>query len=351
MRSWQRKPRVPLGMREWPDRMHSLQPHDVVDMYDRGFAGAIHDAEARDDLFNSVDFPDGDDACYKFGIVGTGEGKLSIPFMHAVEHYPNAIPSPNQTTGDCVSHAGKNCGLGELGVEAALMMLSGDGHTFGFPEVSAEAQLNGVVASENLYGMRGHTGQGASCEVLQKYATTTGGIMLRQNYPDLSVDLTKYDAQIGINWGGRGTPDAVNKVANQHAFATATDATNWEVARDLSNNGYMLWVCSGFSFSDVRDANGFSPQTPKGWGHSWVIGGIDDRPETKAKYGFPLAWFIHDWYKWNSGGTLILGTNLNIPEGTMWINATLLDKCDVTGMSKLNGFPRRNLPSWSWGLK
>jgi hypothetical protein len=35
--------------------------------------------------------------------------------------------------------------------------------------------------------------------------------------------------------------------------------------------------------------------------------------------------------------------NLLIPEGSMWIDARLLDKCDCTAMSSFNGFPVRDL--------
>lgn len=349
MGRWERKPRVPKGGKPWPDR-HIPTIDELVRMYENGFLGTIYDEGAREELFGSVQYPDGDQAAYDFGLVGSGAGKLSIPFIYSLKQWPNAIPSPNQTTGDCVSHAGKNCGLFTIGVDVATALPDPvTGKMEGFPEVSALAEKNGVVASEPIYGARGHSGQGANCDRLIKYATSEGGIMLRKNYPEIGINLEEYNASIGIKWGSSGTPADVSAVGKQHQLRTATDAPNHEVVRDFVANGYIAWICSSLGFSKSRDENGFSKQQGS-WGHSWVIGGYDDRPEFIQKYGCPGAWFCHDWFKWNSGGRRILGTDIDIPEGTMWIDATLLDRCDVTMMSSLDGWPRRDLPNWNLGI-
>lgn len=247
---------------------------------------------------------------------------------------------------NCVAHAGKNCGIVLIGVEVA----SGQpdpvtGVVEDWPEVSPEAEAQGVVACEPIYGDRGHSGQGASCARLIRHVTEWGGIMLRKPYPHLDLDLTRYTVQLGIRWGRTGTPEPVRAEGRKHQIRQATDCPTHEVCRDFVANGYPIWVCSGLGFSSQRDENGYSPRRGS-WAHSWIIAGYDDREITRQRYGFPLALFIHDWGRWNSGGRRILGTSIDIPEGCMWIDARLLDRCDCTAMSNLNGWPRRMLPDW-----
>lgn len=337
---------VPKGMQTWHVNAVDLDVSEVIGLYRQGFAGAIYDPEGREELLASMAEPDGEAVAIKYGLAGTGEGKLSIPYLYAYENWPRMWPCPGQTTGDCVSHAGKNTALVLIGVE--VMLAKPDevtGIIEGFPVVTAQAEQQGVVACENIYGYRGHSGQGASCSTLIKYCTQVGGIMLRQPYPDLNLDFTNYNASIGIRWGGRGPPEAVNAEGKKHQLRNATDCPNHEVVRDFVANGYPIWACSGLGWSSQRDENGYSPKRG-GWAHSWIVMGYDDRAEIKTKYGGPLFLFCHDWGKWNTGGRRILGTTVDIPEGTFWGDAKLLNQCDCTALSNINGWPRRDLPDW-----
>lgn len=349
---WRRKPRVPKGLQAWPDDAFDLDSSKVESLYNSGFCGAMYQPEEREALFNSLTEPDGEVVATAYGLAGTGAGKLSLPYIFAYENWPRCWPCPGQTTGDCVSHAGKNAGIVLIGVEAAFGTPDEvTGKAEGFPTVSEEAEREGVVACEPIYGDRGHGGQGASCDRLIQHVTQWGGIMLRQNYPELGIDLTRYNASIGMKWGNSQTPDAVRAEGKKHQIRTATNANGHEVCRDFVANGYPIWACSGLGWSSSRDENGYSRRSGS-WSHSWIIMGYDDRDSTKQKYGFPLALYNHDWGKWNSGGRRIMGTEKDIPEGSMWIDARLLDDCDCTAMSSINGWPRRELPNWNlmaWG--
>lgn len=345
MARWERKPRVNKGYREWPAAEENLSPVKVVELYNRGYAGTLYDPEARVNLFGPLAGStevDGEKIAYEFGLAGTGEGKLSIPFLPAYKHWPKMWPCPGQTTGDCVSHAGKNAALVLIGMEYGTK----DEETLkteGWPVVSALAEEQGVVACEPIYGYRGHGGQGASCERLIQYTCKVGGIHLRQNYPDLNLDLTNYKASIGINWGRSGGPPSnVNEEGKKHQIRKYADCDNHEIVRDFIANGYPIWACSGLGWSSSRDENGYSVQRG-GWSHSWIVMGYDDRTETKSKYGGPLFLYNHDWGRWNSGGRRILGTDIDIPEGSFWGKAELLNRCDCTAMSNLNGWPTRSL--------
>lgn len=331
---------------EWPEDVVERDPAEIVQLYQNGFAGAFADPEARAALIQSLAFPSGMATATQFGLDDSGKGKLSLPYLAAFNHWPKMWPCPGQTTGDCVSHAGKNSALVLIGVEVALGTPDEvTGNFEGWPEVSDVAEAQGVVACENIYGARGHGGQGANCSTLQKYVISKGGIMLRQNYPELGVDFTKYNAAYGIKWGRSGVPSNINVEGAKHQIRAATNCETHEVCRDFVANGYPIWCCSGLGWSSSRDENGYS-RRQGGWSHSWIVMGYDDREETKQKYGFPLFLYNHDWGRWNSGGRRILGTSIDIPEGSFWADARLLNSCDCMAMAGFNGFPARDLPDY-----
>jgi hypothetical protein len=361
--------KLPPGVLPWPDDAENLTPEQIKKLYESLHAGAYHDPEAKAEMLANQAYPDGAAAAMQFGLAESGKGKLTLPYLAAQRQWPKCWPSPGQTTGSCVSKAGKNAAVVLIGVECALGLpdeTSGVVETW--PEVSAIAEKNGVVASEPIYGDRGHSGQGASCSRLQNYTTTKGGILIRKNYPELSIDLTVANDSIGARWGGRGTPENITAEGKKHQIRSASEAQNHEVCRDFVANGYPIWACSGLGWSSQRDANGYSRRTTR-WSHSWNIIAFDDRPSTVEIYGFPLALYLHDWGVWNSGPRDIrdsasyvpadlkqewvdkamvnLATgNIMIPEGCMWIDARLLDSCECTAMSNFNGFPARKLPNF-----
>jgi hypothetical protein len=334
------------GAQDWPAQADQLDTAQVIELYNRGFAGAYHEPEARAELLHSMARPNGEAVAYEFNLAGSGEGKLSLPYIFAYKQWPTAWPGPGQTTGDCVSQAGSICSVILMGVEVALQTVDPiTGVIEGFPELTSAGIENGVVATEPQYGARGHSGQGANCSTLQNWMMTKGGVILRKSYPDLNIDFTTYNSRVGANWGGRGTPQNITAEGKKHQIRAATDCPKHEIVRDFIANGYPVWVCSGLGWSDKRDVNGYSKRSGS-WSHSWVVIGYDDRDIIKEKYGFPLFHYCHRWGRWNSGGTRILGTIVDIPEGTFWADARLLDNCECTAMSNLNGWPRQDIPDF-----
>lgn len=347
-----RKPYVEKGACAWqePKGGEMLTTAQVVERYQKGQTATKWEPAQREELFSSVDFPDGEQACYDFGLVESGKGKLTLLFTYAMQAWPNVWPKPGQETGDCVSRAGANIATILLALEVALGKADEvTGIVEGLPEISELGIRNGVVACETLYGDRGHTGQGASCERLIQHLTKLGGIILRKDYPELGHDFTKLNTRLGMNWGRSGTPAAIRAEGQKHQVRTATDVQNHEVARDMIANGYPIWACSGLGWASTRDENGFSRQQG-GWNHSWVVDGYDDRPETIQIYGFPLFHYNHDWWKWNRGGRRVRGTTIDIPEGSFWGDARLLNRCNLTALSSTNGYEARNLPDFKTGV-
>ena len=331
----------------WPEEAVDLDQSQVIDLYRNGSMGAFKQPEEREALReylkNSGGYPDGEQALYDYGLVGLGEGKLILPFLAVTKLWPNAWPGPGQTTGDCVSWGTRNSCLVTLAAE----ILQGHpdevtGEVEGPPVVSAEGEANGVLATEPIYGDRGHGGQGASCERLARHVTEWGGLMVRQNYADLGIDLTKYNSSIGAKWGGSGTPDAVKGVAKLHQVRTATTLKGAEQTRDMLASMRGVNTCSSLGFSNTRDENGYSKQSGS-WAHSQAIIGYDDRDETKQKYGGPLALWLNSWGKWNSGPRLIRDTAINIPEGAYWTDAKHCDRCSLIAFSATNGWPAQKV--------
>lgn len=339
-----RKPRVPKqGFTSWPTLQHTYKVEEVVQMYDKGFAGCIYSEAEREETLDSMPEPDGEKVAADNGFMGAGEGKLTMLWQYSQEHY-KVWPKPGQETGNCVGCAGANIGIILIGIDVISKMADELTKKIeDWPELTPLAIKNGVVAFEPIYGDRGHAGQGASCDRLIRHVTDWGGIVLRKNYSDIGLNLEEVDTNLSIRWGRSQTPEAVRKLGQEHQVRHATTVNGWENGRDFIARGCPLWSCSGLGWSNKRDENGYSKQSGS-WGHSWVVDGFDDRKEIVEKYGFPLFHYNHDWGKWNSGGRRVYGTAVDIPEGSFWADARLLNKCDLWAMNSISGWPQRNLP-------
>lgn len=96
---------IPRGMQFWPQIDEPLGADDVVRMYDQGFAGAYEEPEetaAFEDLIRERGgTPDGEQVAMNAGFAESGKGKLSLPFLHAIEMLPGCLPGPAQARGDC----------------------------------------------------------------------------------------------------------------------------------------------------------------------------------------------------------------------------------------------------------
>ena len=312
------------------DDFQSFAPEDLFNAYSQGYQGCVFEPEHLKALLEVLPFPKFEDAAYQFGIVGAGEGKLSIPYKSVLEFDPNAYEE-KQTTGDCVSHGTRNAVDITRAIDIAVK-----GQTFGW-----EAR----GATEAIYGCRGHGGQGMSCSRAAEYVHRIGGVVLRKNYEGI-VDLTKYNSSIGSGWGGRGgPPETLNTIAKQNQAGTISQISKWEAARDALANGYGIAVCSNFGFSGTRDGDGIA--RPQGsWSHCMAWTACDAREETVKKYGGPLFLVQNSWGAWNGGGQPSYG----IPPGSFLIThdvaGRMLASDGSFAFSAVNGFPPQKLPDY-----
>ena len=328
---------------DWPEDAVNLEAECVIEMYNKRFAGALHQPEEVEAL--RAKQQDAASVAREFGFVGKGKGKLVVPFVTIPK---GALPGPAQTTGDCVSRNVVTACLVTVSTEAA----SGDpdehtGIIEEFPKVSAVAMQNNAFSCETVYGDRGHGGQGASCARLVRNVTEWGGIVLRQNYPDADVDLTRYNASIGSRWGGRGgTPDYFHNLGKQHQIKESVECDSFEAIADFLAAGYGISTCGGEGFSSTRDGNGVSRRRG-GWSHAMGYAGTDDRDSIKKIYGEPLVLVQNSWGVWNSGPRKILGTDILIPEGSFWARWSDVKNRYCQALSGAHGWKPKDI-TWTF---
>lgn len=297
--------------------------NEMIEAYEHGLVGSYCDPAATERLLAGLPMP-------LFGntLAGSGEGKLCRPFRAVVAFEEATGRKPYdevQSTGDCVSHA----------VRGAC-----DTARANDPDLKTTEDWIDRTATEPLYGARGHGGQGASCSEIVGWAHKTGGLMLRQPYPELRLDFTKYDADVGIRWGSRGVPANVTAQAAKHRIGTISLVTSWQQARDCIANGFGLVCCSSVGFNSTRNAEGMC--SPKGtWHHAMQWTAADDTRTGDCRFCVQNSW----GYTWVSGPKAH-----DQPEGSFWISQSvaqrMIDYGGTYAVSNVEGFPKRQLKDW-----
>jgi len=305
--------------------MPRLSPKELYDDYRKGFSGCIWEQHHFDHLMETLKYPLFGDASKK--IKNSGKGKLSTPYKSVLKFDKNPY-NERQTTGDCVSHGTRNA----CDVSRAV-------------EIDVDGEKESWIAkgaTEAIYGARGFSGQGMSCSRAAEFVSKTGGVLVRQNYKGV-VDLSKYNGNLGAGWGGRGLPDKVIDLANDHQIKTTSLVRTLEEARDALSNGYGLAVCSNYGFSNKRDKKGFASESGS-WGHCMAWIACDDTG------GEPAFLVQNSWGKWNDGGHPEWGP---IPDGSFLIHADtaagMLKQNGAYAFSNFDGFPLQKLPDYGFG--
>jgi len=304
--------------------MPRLSPEELYKKYKEGYSGCIFEQHHFDYMMRTLKHPLFGDASGK--IVGSGKGKLSLPYKSVLKFDKKAYEE-RQTTGDCVSHGTRNA----CDVSRAV-------------EIDIKGEREAWIArgaTEAIYGYRGHGGEGMSCSRAAEFVTKAGGILLRKNYPKV-IDLSKYNSTIGTNWGVRGVPDGVLDLANDHQIKTVSLIKTVEEARDALANGYGLAVCSNYGFSNTRDKKGYARKSGS-WAHCMAWIACDD---TNGDTSFLVQ---NSWGKWNDGGHPEWGP---IPDGSFLIHsqdaAGMLSQNGSYAFSNFDGFPLQKLSSYGF---
>ncbi len=302
-------------------------PLAIQQSYESGFVGAIADRDGFADLREEERRLFG--ASPLSAIAGSGEGKLSIPYVLVLKHVKDGF-KVRQTAGDCTTQGGCTAALISAVCDFAMR---GDREELMLP-----------FANEVSYSTRPFSGEGWSCTDQARSICKGGkaGLLQRKAYPELGADFTVYDGKKGSR---RTVPEKVLEEARKHQVESWHVIESLEEVRDLLANGYGVNVCSGYSFSNKRDEWGVSDRTREGWAHAMAWVGFDDRPEAHERYGDCLVCVDQSWGEWNSGGWLAAYGPM--PQGAFWILGRhargMLSGGGGIGFSTVNGWPARKM--------
>lgn len=323
-------------------------PSLLQEMYERGFVGSYWNPDSAQKFGNDIEKQGGvrygEDACRQFGIEGAGAGKLSLPFMAVTQSFPNAIPGRAQERGDCVSFSTRTA----IWISYMNELMYGQNpERHSVPTLSPTAERSGCIATESLYWYRGHGGDGWQCAEAADVAITKSGMWLRQNYPDLGIDLTDYSPQTAGRWGSSPPPSKVTEQGQRNLCRNATVCRSYEAVRDMLATGNAISSCGSEAFQKSRNQWGIANRSNSRWYHAMAYGAVDDRPETIEREGCGLVLVINSWgSNWISGETLIPGTHLHIPQGCFWARWRDIENRYSIAMGASVGWPARAMPDW-----
>ena len=341
--------------RDWPANAPEEMPSsDVQKMYERGFAGCEFREhrvrEAHDWYCDYIDSQgnwsdaSGESAAYRWGIVGSGAGKLSAPWTAITATYPGCLPGPAQQRGSCVAHGQKNSNLGSCCSEVVWGTVDQvTGTIESAPVISAEGIRNGAFSTEAIYWYRGSNSDGWYCPASAAVSTTKAGCVVRREYEEANIDLTVYSGRLEGLYGRTPPPSQIADALDDHLIRTSTSLSGVEQLIDFMANGYCVNSCGGEGFSTTRDENGVSPRRGS-WSHAMAYLGVDARPWVQQKYNEPALVLVQNsWARFNSGPRKVYDSNLMIPEGSFWAKWSDVSRRNMMAMSSVAGWPPKKL--------
>lgn len=347
---------MPDLFKSFPDTVKPRSNREIATMYAQGYAGALKAPDSVSDSFKQAiidtkGIVHADEACRRYRLEETGKGKLNLTFPAIEKCYPGSIPGAGQDWGDCVSHGAKNAVLATMCNEIVAGKIDEvTGKMEEAPKLSPEAIVDGVLSPEAIFWFRGRAGDGWFCEEASETVLKRCGTVLKKNYTELGIDLTRYSLANSKKYGTKKPDGELAKMLQTNIVRTATLIESWEAFRDLTANGYGVNTCGSEGFSDTRDANGVSKRSGS-WAHSMATYGADDRAEVHKEYGCGLVLVAQSWGKgWGKGGRRILGTAIDIPLGCFWVKWTDWKKRWQCAYSGHAGWPRQQLPNWGWAF-
>jgi len=254
------------------------------------------------------------------------EGPHEEVFDIGVENHNHTfIDGCGMVLKNCVSHAARNA----VDITRSTEIINGDSESF-------------IVrsATEGIYGNRGHSGQGMTCENAVRYLTKQGGIVLRKKYG--RHDLSVYNGRMAASWGRSGTPSEITIEAKNNQVKTASNIRSIDEARDALFNGYGIFACSNLGFSSTRDKNGIAARSGS-WAHAMAWVAMDD---TRQLFNETLFLIQNSWGVWNNGPK-----RLGQPDGSFWVREsvaqTIISQGNTWALSNVDGFPAQKI---KWAL-
>jgi hypothetical protein len=306
------------------------------------------DAELEKYLREHDGYANAGDAIDDYSLRDTGKGRVSLPFLAALHFYPGCLPGGFQKRGSCVAWSTRNALLVSY---CAYIAYGENPERFTIPTVSPVGIDNGVASTEGIYWFRGHGRDGWQCSAAAQVAIERCGLLLRQNYPEINLDLTQYDVNLEARWGISSPPEAVQSVCRRNLSSSATVARGWEQVRDMLANGYALSSCGSEAFVSSRDGWGVCARDrSKTWHHAMAYIAADDRPEVHDRYGCGLVLIQNSWpISYLNGPDAIIGTGKRIPPGSFWARWTDCQNRYAVAFGPSKGWPANRMPDWGLG--
>lgn len=250
---------------------------------------------------------------------------------------PGAFSQEAQTVGDCTSHGSR----GARDISRSVEIMNGDSE-----------QYYKRSATEPTYGMRGHMGHGMDPYTAAKFETEFG-FLFREAYSDsvkgISLDLTKYNANIGTNWGRTGTPGPIKELCKQYNVGRYTNAKGKNQALDLLASGHACHSGQQWGTSSSQNGDGINRCGWDKWSHDMATGGYD---LTCEFFKEEIAIVHNSWGNWNEPNPIWLEHEDVYGE---WIPGTIIvpisewedyfvEQGSMFFYSDVNGFPISELP-------
>ena len=242
-----------------------------------------------------------------------------------------------QGIGDCVSHGFGHAADVSLAVDWTI------GKSGSFKTAATESIYGGSrveARGVSFGGWSDGSYGGAAAKWLRNW-----GVVYRDKYPSLGIDLTTYSSSTAKNWGaygngGQNDSGKLDTVAKEHPVHEVTLVRNFDEAATAIQNGFPVAVCSGQGFSSTRDNEGFC--RPSGsWAHCMSI--------VAVRYGERPGLLIQ-----NSWGNYVSGPKFppDQPDGSFWADASVVTRMlsggDSFAVSGAEGFKYRDLKHGDW---
>ena len=265
---------------------HLPSPAKLLETYDQGFEGWIWNLEverAWEDfwsgtrsLYAATSDPDKlKDLHKKYARV--------LLWQYRLKFDPRAWHEEAQTTGDCTSHGSRNARDTARCVEIAR----GDAEVF-----------HARTATEPTYGARGHGGQGMDPARAVRFETEYG-FLFREAYREtnlnVTLDLTKYNSNIGANWGRSGVPEGVKELCKRHNVGDSIRITTGLQGLDSLAAGGGIHSGQNWGTSAKQSKDGINTKSA-GWSHDMATVGYD---LSKEFFKREVVFVANSWEDWN----------------------------------------------------
>lgn len=238
-----------------------------------------------------------------------------------------------QMIGDCVSMGSAKVCQDQILIEAVC---SG-----GFSAYLAEVATEPIYAGSRVEVGGGRlSGDGSLGVWAQKWVTTVGGVLLRQQYG--TIDLTTYSGERARQWGsrGQGCPDSLEPEARKHPIGETSLCTDADDAVKLLCHLNGITVASDQGFTQQRNSDGTCD--PSGnWNHQMC-----NRGAVKLKSGKVCVAKQNSWGDYlgstNNLITTYSGRQVRLPAGVFLVDVNV----EQRALSQGDSFAHSGIRGW-----